>query len=261
MSSKTVYLNAFGLVSRKENIDLYLLVSGANRGIGYGLAATLVARKNNIVFAGARDPAAQSLKDLAAKYPNVHAVKLTSGDKDDNERRDKKDGRPTRRISNYYGPLATTSPSQFRDHWEVNTLGPVVLFQAAHTLLLASPTGATTFALISTAGASMTSYLHLSASAYGSSKAAVNFLIKVLAAEHPTLIALAISPGWVATEMGNAGAVANGLPAAPVTLEDSVTGIMSRIDGATVEKTSGRFWNFKRTSGNPWDIDTDDIPS
>ncbi|KAJ7661927.1 hypothetical protein DFH06DRAFT_1191056 [Mycena polygramma] len=207
MSSKTVYLNAFGLVSRKENIDPYLLVSGANRGIGYGLAATIAAR-----------------------------------------------------ISNYYGPLATTPLSQFHDHWEVNTLGPVVLFQAAHTLLLASPTGAPTFALISTVGASMTSYLHLSASSYGSSKAAVNFLIKVLAAEHPTLIALAISPGWVATEMGNAGTVANGLPAAPVTLEDSVTGIMSRIDGATVEKTSGRFWNFKRTTGNPLDIDTDDIP-
>ena len=37
------------------------------------------------MFAGARDPAAQSLKELSAQYPNVHAVKLTSGDKADNE--------------------------------------------------------------------------------------------------------------------------------------------------------------------------------
>lgn len=37
------------------------------------------------MFAGARDPAAQSLKNLSAEYPNVHAVKLTSGDKEDNE--------------------------------------------------------------------------------------------------------------------------------------------------------------------------------
>ncbi|KAJ6492745.1 NAD(P)-binding protein [Mycena vitilis] len=252
MSSKIVYL-----------------ISGANRGIGYGLAATLAARENTVVFAGARDPAAQSLKDLAAKYPNVHAVKLTSGDKVDNESAiaeiKKTAGQldviiANAGIANYYGPLATTPPSQFRDHWEVNTLGPVVLFQAAHTLLLASPTGAPIFALISTLGASMGSYHHLSASAYGSSKAAANFLIKVLTTEHPTLISLAISPGWVATEMGNTGAVANGLPAAPVTLEDSVTGIMSRIDGATVEKTGGRFWNFKPTRGNPWDIDADELP-
>ncbi|KAJ6507769.1 hypothetical protein C8R47DRAFT_1208805 [Mycena vitilis] len=251
MSSKTVYL-----------------ISGANRGIGYGLAATLAARENTVVFAGARDPAGQSLKDLAAKYSNVHPVKLTSGVVADNEAAiaeiKKTAGQldviiANAGISNYYGPLATAPLAQFRDHWEVNTLGPVVLFQAAHTLLLASPTGTPTFALISSAGASMTSYTHLSASAYGSSKAAANFLIKVLDAEHPTLIALAISPGWVATEMGNAGAVANGLPAAPVTLEDSVTGIMSRIDGATVEKTSGRFWNFRRATGNPWDIDTDEI--
>ena len=37
------------------------------------------------MFAGARDPAAQSLKELSAQYPNVYAVKLTSGDKADNE--------------------------------------------------------------------------------------------------------------------------------------------------------------------------------
>jgi norsolorinic acid ketoreductase len=59
-------------------------VSGANRGIGYALAATLAARPNTIVFAGARDPAAQSLKDLVAKHSNVHPIKLTSGDVADN---------------------------------------------------------------------------------------------------------------------------------------------------------------------------------
>ncbi|KAJ7432712.1 hypothetical protein B0H11DRAFT_1622315, partial [Mycena galericulata] len=125
-----------------------------------------------------------------------------------------------------------------------NTLGIIVLFQAAHALLLASPTGAPTFALISTGGASMTRYFHIQAAAYGSSKAAANFLVKVLDAEHPSLITMAINPGWVATDMGNTGAVANGMPTAPVTVDDSVKGIMSRIDGATKEKSSGRFWNF-----------------
>ncbi|KAJ7460722.1 aflatoxin biosynthesis ketoreductase-like protein nor-1 [Mycena latifolia] len=252
MSTKTVYL-----------------ISGANRGIGYGLAATLAARPNTVVFAGARDPAAKSLKELSAKHPNVHPVKLTSADKADNEAAiaeiKKKAGQldviiANAGISNHYGPLATTPLEQFKEHWEVNTLGLVVLFQAAHTLLLASPTGAPIFAYISTGGASMGRYMHLQAPAYGSSKAAANFLIKVLDAEHPKLVTLAISPGWVATDMGNAGATANGLPAAPVTTEDSVEGILTRIDGATKEKSSGRFWNFKKTfEGNPWDIDTDEL--
>jgi norsolorinic acid ketoreductase len=37
-----------------------------------------------IVFAGAHNPAAQSLKDLMAKHPNVHPIKLISSDEADN---------------------------------------------------------------------------------------------------------------------------------------------------------------------------------
>ncbi|KAF7368410.1 NAD(P)-binding protein [Mycena venus] len=252
-----------------SNKTVYL-ISGTNRGIGYGLAALIAARPNTIVFAGARDPTAQSLKDLAAKHPNVHPVKLTSGDQADNEAAiaeiQKTAGRLDVLIANagiakHIGTLATTPLSEFRDHWEVNTLGIVVLFQAAHTLLLASPTGAPIFAYVSSGGASMARYFHSQMAAYGSSKAAANFFVKVLDAEHPSLIALAIHPGWVATEMGNLGAVANGLPAAPVTVEDSVKGVMSRIDGATKEKSSGRFWNFYADkSGRPWDIETEEVP-
>jgi norsolorinic acid ketoreductase len=65
-------------------ITILRAVTGSNRGIGYTLAATIAARPNTIVFAGARNPAAQSLKDLAAKHSNVHPIKLTSGDESDN---------------------------------------------------------------------------------------------------------------------------------------------------------------------------------
>jgi len=240
------------------------LISGANRGIGHGLAALLAARPNTIIFAGARDPAAQSLKDLSAKYPNVHPIKLTSGDQANNEAVASKIQSTAGQldvvianagIANHYGPVATTPASQFRDHWEVNTLGPVVLFQAVHTLLLASPSGAPIFAVISTGLASMTKYIHLSAGAYGSSKAAINFLVKVLDTEHPSLISLAINPGWVATELGNAAASTKGMPQAPVSLDDSLAGILARIDGATKEKSSGRFLTFRSATGNPSDVE------
>ncbi|KAJ7157985.1 aflatoxin biosynthesis ketoreductase-like protein nor-1 [Mycena crocata] len=234
------------------------LISGANRGIGHGLAAALAARPNTIVFAGAREPKAESLKDLSARHPNVYALKLTSGDQMDNEAAIAEIQRTAGHldviianagISTHYGPLATTPLPVLREHWEVNTLGPVVLFQAAHTLLLASPTGIPTFALISSAAGSIASFISLSAATYGSSKAGANFLIKALAAEHSSLIAFAIAPGWVATDMGNRSARANGLDGAPVSIDESVAGILARIDGATVEKSSGRFWSF-RDSGS-----------
>ncbi|KAJ7731605.1 hypothetical protein B0H16DRAFT_1665246 [Mycena metata] len=240
-----------------SNKTVYL-ISGSNRGIGYGLAALIAARPDTIVFAGARDPAAQSLKDLAAKHSNVHPAAIAEIQKTA--------GRldviiANAGIANTMGTVASTPPSAFREHWEVNTLGLIVLFQVAHALLLASPTGAPIFAYISTGGASIAQYYDLHAPAYASSKAAANFLVKALDGDHPALIAMAISPGWVATEMGNQGATANGLPAAPVTVEDSVKGVMSRIDGATKEKSSGRFWNFYADkSGRPWDIPTEEIP-
>ncbi|KAJ7718186.1 hypothetical protein B0H14DRAFT_3630699 [Mycena olivaceomarginata] len=246
MSDKTVYL-----------------ISGSNRGIGYTLTATLAARPNTIVFAGARDPAAESLKDLAAKHPNVHPVKLTSGDEADNAAAaaeiQKTAGHLDVASQNTSAPSPPPPLSEFTDHWQVNTFATVVLYQAVHKLLLASPTGAPKFAYISSIAASQGAFVNLSAGAYASSKAAANYLVKALDVEHPGLVTLAISPGWVATDMGNKGAVANGMPQAPVSVEDSVAGILARVDAATKE-TSGRFWNYSiETGGKPWELASDEI--
>ncbi|KAJ7334897.1 hypothetical protein DFH08DRAFT_916197 [Mycena albidolilacea] len=209
------------------------LVSGANRGIGYGLAAAIAARPNTIVFGGARDPTAQSPKELAAKHPNVHSVKITSGDKVDDE-----------------AAIAEIQKTARQLDVEINTLGLIVLFQTVNTLLSASPTGAPKFIYISSSTGSVRRYMNMSASASGSSRTVANFLIKALDVENPSLITLAISPGWLATDMGNEGA-----------REDGVAGILSRIDGATNEKSSGRFWNYQVSNdGNPWDIETDEVP-
>ncbi|KAF7343894.1 NAD(P)-binding protein [Mycena venus] len=224
------------------------LISGANRGIGYGLASALAARPNTIVFVGARDPAAQTLMDLATKYPNVYPVKLTSADKADNEAAilqiEKIAGQldviiADAGIASHLGPLVATPLHAFHEHFQVNTLGTVVLFQAAHTLVLASPAGAPIFAVISSALGSLGRFLSIIATPYGMSKAAA----KMLNAELPSLIAMAIEPGWVATDMGNVGAKENnfGLSEAPVKIDDSIAGVLSRIDGATKERSSGKF--------------------
>ncbi|KAJ7644542.1 aflatoxin biosynthesis ketoreductase-like protein nor-1 [Roridomyces roridus] len=238
MSSKIVYL-----------------VTGSNRGIGHGLVSVLATRPNAIVFAGARDPTADTLKELTAKYPNLHPIHFVANDAVNNEAAvaeiKKKAGQldvviANAGIGNHTGPLSTTPLSVFTEHWQVNTLGTVVLFQAV--VMLRETRCSTRAALgphISSAVGSISAFMNFSGSAYGASKAASNYLIKALDAEHPALITMAISPGWVATDMGNTGAVERGLERAPVTVEDSVEGILQRVDGATKEKSSGRFWNFK----------------
>ncbi|KAJ7644521.1 aflatoxin biosynthesis ketoreductase-like protein nor-1 [Roridomyces roridus] len=251
MSGKIVYL---GLLSHRlsDRTDLDT-VTGSNRGIGHGLVSVLAARPDAIVFAGARDPMADSLKELAAKYPNLHPIHFVANDVVNNEAAvaeiKKTAGQldvviANAGIGNYAGPLSKTPLSVFTEHWQVNTLGTVVLFQAVQDLLLASPTGEPIFAYISSGVGSIGGFINFSTSGYGASKAASNYLIKALDAEHPSLISMAISPGWVATDMGNSSAAYHGREQAPVTVEDSVEGILQRVDGATKEKSSGRFWNF-----------------
>lgn len=62
------------------------------------------------------------------------------------------------------------------------------------------------------------------------------------------------------SNQGSRGAHSAGMSDAPVTVAESVAGILSHIDGATREKTSGRFWNFAITEGHPWDLQTAEVP-
>jgi NAD(P)-dependent dehydrogenase (short-subunit alcohol dehydrogenase family) len=70
-------------------------------------------------------------------------------------------------IASWFGPLVTTPLHAFHEHFQVNTLGPVVLFQAAHTLLLPSPTGAPILAVISSALGSLGRFVSITATPYG----------------------------------------------------------------------------------------------
>ncbi|KAJ7635060.1 hypothetical protein FB45DRAFT_977893 [Roridomyces roridus] len=246
------------------------LVTGSNRGIGLGLVAALVTRANVTVFAGARNPGAPSLTELAAKHPNLHPLQLTSGNEAENQAALEKIKTVAGQldviianagIANHFGPLVTTPLSQFNDHWETNTRGNVVLFQAAHKLLLASPSGAPRFIDIGSIAGFIGCYQHFAAAAYGSSKAASHFLIKVLHQEHPELISISIHPGLVPTDMGNNAAEILGLQQGEMDpMRESIEGILDRVDAAKTREMSGRFYTFKSNyGGDTWDSETDEI--
>jgi NAD(P)-dependent dehydrogenase (short-subunit alcohol dehydrogenase family) len=79
---------------------------------------------------------------------------------------------------------------------------------------------------------------------YATSKAALNMLVKGLAATLAPkgVITVALSPGWVRTDMGGAGA--------PLASETSVAGLRKVIAGLT-PADSGKFFSYDG-SAIPW---------
>ena len=79
---------------------------------------------------------------------------------------------------------------------------------------------------------------------YRTSKAALNMVVKGLAADLAArgIIAVALSPGWVQTDMGGSNA--------KLTPEESVAGMRSVIDQLT-PADSGRFLHYQGED-SPW---------
>ncbi|MBC5763351.1 SDR family oxidoreductase [Ramlibacter albus] len=70
---------------------------------------------------------------------------------------------------------------------------------------------------------------------YRASKAALNMTVAAAQPDYPKAVMVAISPGWVKTDMGGASA--------PLTVERSVTAMRKTIEGLT-KKHQGAFLNY-----------------
>jgi norsolorinic acid ketoreductase len=149
--------------------------------------------------------------------------------------------------------------------FNINAIGPVVLFQAFLPLLQAS-SGPAKFVAISSLAGMITGAFPLPLNSYGASKAALNFLVKKMDVEYPGIVAFPIqwvsedttevsnsgwqefSPGVVSTDMGRTsasalGAIAAGLPPS-ITPEESASSVLSIIDQAEKASHGGRLWNY-----------------
>ncbi|KAB8218034.1 hypothetical protein BDV33DRAFT_205815 [Aspergillus novoparasiticus] len=233
-----------------------ILVTGANRGIGKGLVTAYLAKANTTVIATCREVSEQITKDLSCLSrghgSNLIVVSLSLDkpqsviDAVSQLQRHHSINKidiviANAGVCNHYGPLARMEDADLVSHFDVNTLGPLRLFRATLPLLQAS--SQPKFIYISSELASITGIEHSSSltAAYGASKVASNYLVKKVHTEHLDVIALSIDPGFVQTDMGNRGAQCNGLEKAPMTISESVEGIVSQVEKASKETTSGRF--------------------
>ncbi|KAF5597959.1 short-chain dehydrogenase reductase SDR [Fusarium pseudoanthophilum] len=247
-----------------------VLITGGNRGIGQGLVKTFLARPSLTVIVGVRDPShptSKALHDLpVGKGSKLIIIKLDSSVPSDAAAAvatlKAEHGIDSLDIVIANAGIATdgglvrdTTVDNIKKHFEVNTIGPVILFQAVADLLQASKTGNPLFIAISTLLGSMGSMENLVAlpstnSPYGGSKAALNWFIRRLRFEEPWLTSFVIHPGLVETEMA-AAAFGNGSTKelsmyGAISIETSVTGLVNVVDKAS-KKLSGTFQNYDGT--------------
>jgi norsolorinic acid ketoreductase len=98
-------------------------------------------------------------------------------------------------IANYWATALETPISEFKDHLNVNTTGTLILFQAVYELL--SKAKNPKFIPIGTPVGSIGEQENypLGSTAYGTSKAALNFLTRKLHFEHENMIIYPLAPG------------------------------------------------------------------
>lgn len=239
-----------------------VLVTGANRGIGKGLVTQLLSRPNHTVIGSVRDTSSASSKELdsLAKANGSSLILVQFGSTSESEVHAAAKALQTEHkidhidtiianagIAKYFGPAAETPISEVRDHYEVNVIGPLILFQAFVALLQKSKSPRFVTVTSGLASIGDQDKYPMQVAAYGASKAALNYVTRKIHYENEWLIAFPINPGWVQTDMGNAGAKANGMEEAPVKVEDSASGILNTVDGATREATGGSFADFADT--------------
>ena len=216
------------------------LVSGANRGLGFEMTRQLLARGDRVVAACRQPGRALALTRLAGDHPGrLHVLPL-----------DLTDARTITELAreaagldlcfdlvvNNAGVLVegerfgAVEAKSLRDSFAVNAEGPFLLTQALAERLA---DGAKVVNLSSTLG-SITRTSSLYSPSYAVSKAALNMATRLLAIalRERGAIVIALSPGWVRTEMGGAGA--------PLKPEASIAAMLRVIDHLK-PADSGRF--------------------
>lgn len=195
------------------------VITGTNKpnGIGQGLVKELAQDSNNKVFATVRDPSkAPELTAFAKEHSNVFIIQLADITSEDATEKAVKEVESklgldegldvlisNAAIVDSYAKVVDTKAQVYLDHWRVNTLGNIITFQKFYPLLKKSQTRKVFFT--SSAAGSITDHLgFVHNSPYGSSKAALNHLVRDLNSElkDEGFKFLAYHPGFVATDLG-----------------------------------------------------------
>lgn len=217
-----------------------IFITGANRGIGLALARAYVER-GDTVFAACRQPEAASglpaLQERHAERLSVLALEVTDGASIEAAYRATQARAPALDLLINNAAIyprgerpGTLDAATLLHAYAVNTVGPLMVAQRFLDLLRAGERPV--IANVTSQLGSLARKRSGGDYSYNSSKAALNMLTKALAYDvRPQgIIAIMVHPGWVQTDMGGGGA--------PLTPEESARGMVSVIDGLTMDDTA-----------------------
>ncbi|EXK24730.1 hypothetical protein FOMG_18557 [Fusarium oxysporum f. sp. melonis 26406] len=228
------------------------VVTGGNRGIGLGFVKALLARPSVTVIATVRNDQAHSALEAATAdlvkgagtMLRIVQLDFTNAISPEQIRNafdiDHVDVLINNAAASFKSyPVLNIPTDDLRSAFEINTIGPLTIVQGLWPLLQKSP--APKVVNVSSSVGCIT-YHEVVAGAYGPSKAALNWLTRALHVQHERLVAFALHPGFVNTEMGESAATEWGFPHAMLEgVEEAVKGCLGIIDGATRETVSGKF--------------------
>lgn len=231
-----------------------MLITGANRGLGLGLAQTYLDAGWSVVAAGRSS--SPELEALQVEGLEFHALDLT-----DDAQLDDLAGRLASRtidvLINNAGRMAKDELERGKESvqgfghfdralwhqvFDINLFTPMALAERLAENLARAERGKI-ITLSSTLG-SMALNRFGGLYAYRASKAGVNAIMKSMAIDlaERGIIAIAMHPGWVRTDMGG--------PDADIDIETSVRG-MKRVIDALQAADSGKFFGWDG-SELPW---------
>jgi NAD(P)-dependent dehydrogenase (short-subunit alcohol dehydrogenase family) len=221
-----------------------VLITGANRGIGLGLAKQYVGIGDKVIAACRNPDMADALQRLSA----AGDIKVVSLDVGDNQ--SVADlahilaGQPIDVLINNAGvgggqqqSLLELDEEQWLHVFRINTMAPVFVTRALlpNLVLAAKPK-----VMIISSQLGAISYPNIGVYAYESSKAAINKVVRGMAQDfkEKNIAVFAIHPGWVKTDMGGANAA--------ITVDESTAGLVDTFAGLSMANT-GTFWQWDGT--------------
>ena len=232
-----------------------ILITGANRGIGFELTRQFLQQGDSHIFAACRSPGtATQLNELAQKHSDnltvlqmdindeaaidaaVKQIAVTAGALDvliNNAGVFPKGDHPTR-------DLGRLSKDHVSEVLTTNAVSPLIVTQACHHLL---KKGKNSRVVMISSGLGSILAARGGSYAYRMSKAAMNMAARVLAYDDAMagITTITTHPGWVQTDMGGS--------AADITPEQSASGLHTLISRLTLKPTTA---NSICTTAESW---------
>ena len=222
------------------------LILGASRGIGFEFARQYVSEGWRVLATARDDAGCANLQAMGAEAFKLDVAKPASVSglswRLDGEKIDV--ALYVAGVMDRASPQTPPTQEAFDALMHANVLGAMqALPQVAPWVAEADGT----FAFISSRMASLELTDSGRAALYKISKAALNMVVRTAPADFPHITWLALSPGWVQTDMGG--------EAAPLTVEDSVKHMRATLasthGAAQRAQVQGQFLNYDGTS-LPW---------